>query len=487
MARNYYTLEPDTTYLLDRHYTPGRAGAKIEFVTRHHLMYIGGVKAVVNNIWRTRPASAQIVIDPVGEVGQAVNDWDTAWANADQWANQRTIAIEHSNITGRVHDNDFHPDSWNISDETLVSGARWAAGVCLKAGLGAPVYGKNIRDHGEFSSTGCPVHLWGPHPRSPLGGKAGKYHHQWMEEATWFYDRLAKKLVKPDGTPITFNNDVRAAGTSRRVKQLDYPRTHVKQDTYYNCGPASSQTIILAATGEVVDEGVLGRELGTTVNGTDYIGQFPAVLNRHMEGAGYRHRDMPNDPPTGAQKEQLWADLTASIDAGYGVVANIVAPPSNYPKAVWPSTINPAYAGGTVYHYIALLGYSDEGQRKVWVADSGFAPYGYWLSFDQLATLIPPKGYAYATAKPKPEEGGPLMALSHNEQVELLEKVRRIHHELTHPFQSRYKDVDGKQSEYRDTLVGYMLNTDRKVEDIHHNMLPTIAANLPIVKKKEAK
>ena len=401
MARNYYTLEPDTTYLLDRHYTRGRAGAKIEFITRHHLMYIGGVKAVVDNIWRTRKASAQIVIDPKGEVGQAVNDWDTAWANANRWANQRTIAIEHSNITGRVNRNDFAPASWNISDDTLISGARWAAGSCLKFGLGAPVYGKNIRDHGEFSSTGCPVHLWGPHPRNPWGGKAGKYHNEWMEEATWFYGQLAKKLVMPDGTPIKFNNKARAVGTSRKVKQLEYSRAHVAQDTFYNCGPASVQTIILSATGNVVGENILGRELGTTTRGTDYIGQFPKVLNNHIPGAQYRHRDMPNDPPTNAQKEQLWRDLTTSIDAGHGVVANIVAPPSNYPRAVAPSTIHPAYRGGTVYHYIAVMGYSDEGQRKVWVADSGFSPYGYWLAFDQLATLIPPKGYAYSTAKPK--------------------------------------------------------------------------------------
>src|SRR5699024_9998738 len=38
------------------------------------------------------------------------------------------------------------------------------------------------------------------------------------------------------------------------------------------------------------------------------------------------------------------------------------------------------------------------------------------------------------------------------EQAKMLE---RIHHELTHRFQSR---VDG--SEYRDTNIGYVLNTD---------------------------
>lgn len=72
-------------------------------------------------------------------------------------------------------------------------------------------------------------------------------------------------------------------------------------------------------------------------------------------------------------------------------MSNIVAPPSNYPRAVAPSTISPTYGWGTVYHYIAVMGYAP---GRVWVADSGFYPYGYWLSLEQLASLIPPKGYA---------------------------------------------------------------------------------------------
>lgn len=184
-------------------------------------------------------------------------------------------------------------------------------------------------------------------------------------------------------------------------KVLDYPRGAVTQDTYYYCGPASCQTVIRSATGKLVAESILARKLGTHTGGTDYIGQFPAVLNEYMPAAKYKHRDIPNDPATKFQKEQLWRDLTGSIDAGYGVVANIVAPPSNYPRSVAPSTENLRYAGGTVYHYIAVMGYAGEGAgRRVWLADSGFYPYGAWIKFDQLATLIPPKGYAYATAKP---------------------------------------------------------------------------------------
>lgn len=188
-----------------------------------------------------------------------------------------------------------------------------------------------------------------------------------------------------------------------REKVLPYPRADVRQDTYYNCGPASTQTVIRSATGRLMPESGLAREMGTSTNGTDYIGLIAPVLNRHLPAGKYATVYMPNDPPTRAQSDRLWTDLTNSIDAGFGVIANIVAPPSNYPRASYTSTISPAYGGGTVYHYIAVMGYAVDrsGARHVWIADSGFAPYGYWMTFTQLSTLIPPKGYAYSTARPK--------------------------------------------------------------------------------------
>lgn len=200
-------------------------------------------------------------------------------------------------------------------------------------------------------------------------------------------------------------------------KVLDYSRDQVWQDTFYNCGPASVQTVVKSATGEFFTESELGNRLNTHTGGTDWIGQFPAVLNHYIPDAEYTHREMPNDPPAHDQKEQLWTDVVGSIDAGHGVVANIVAPPNNYPKAVAPSTIDPAYGGGTVYHYVAVMGYGGSGAgRRYWVADSGFSPYGYWISHDQLASLIPPKGYAYSTApavNPAPTTGGSSVTTTH--------------------------------------------------------------------------
>jgi predicted chitinase len=194
-------------------------------------------------------------------------------------------------------------------------------------------------------------------------------------------------------------------------KILPYDRTIVPQETGYWCGPASVQ-VVLNSLGIRVNEPDMARELRTHQGGTDWIGQFPAVLNKHT-GAGYFHVEMPNDPPRPEQKDRLWRDIVASINGGRGVIVNIVAPPSNYPRGI-KGSVSPRYSGGTVYHYMSVMGYDDAGARAVWIADSGFQPQGYWLAFDQLATLIPPKGYAAAPGpatippvpKPEPEKAG---------------------------------------------------------------------------------
>lgn len=205
--------------------------------------------------------------------------------------------------------------------------------------------------------------------------------------------------------------------------RIDYSRDQIAQDTFYNCGPASVQTIVKAATGSFRTESEIGGRLNTHRGGTDYIGQFPAVLNHYIKGNHYKYANVPNYL-NASGKDKFWDRIVNSVNAEHGVVVNIVAPPSNYPKAVAPSTINPAYGGGTVYHYFAVMGWSNEGQRKVWVADSGFSPYGYWLSFDQLCTLVVPKGYAYSTAAPKHNTEGSNMTILSGVSAEALNDTK---------------------------------------------------------------
>lgn len=182
------------------------------------------------------------------------------------------------------------------------------------------------------------------------------------------------------------------------TRVLPYDRNITPQDTGYWCGPASAQ-VALSCRGIRVDESQLAREIGTTVNGTDYVGLIEQrALDKRLPEARYTSVYLPNDPPTAEQKTKLWWDIVRSIDNGYAVVMNWVAPPGNKPRGVKGSP-NPSYGGGTTFHYVTCAGWSDEGNNgrpALWIADSGFRPFGYWIDFEQAATLIPPKGYCFA-------------------------------------------------------------------------------------------
>ncbi|WP_353650608.1 C39 family peptidase [Nakamurella sp. A5-74] len=155
------------------------------------------------------------------------------------------------------------------------------------------------------------------------------------------------------------------------------------QQTGYWCGPASVHNA-LSARGVSISQQQAANELPTDVDGTDWIGQVTSVLSSHV--GWYETKEMPSDPPTQAQRDLLWYDITFDIDRGYALVANIVAPASNHP---------PGYPNYTIYHYFTVIGYNSDNQQVLIADSAGFAPTGtYWLSFDKLATLIPPKGYS---------------------------------------------------------------------------------------------
>jgi hypothetical protein len=155
------------------------------------------------------------------------------------------------------------------------------------------------------------------------------------------------------------------------------------QQTGYWCGPAATR-IALSARGIYRTQSQLAAELGTTTNGTDWIGQVTRVLSGYV--GWYETKEMPNDPPTQAQRDLLWRDVVLNINNNYPIVANIVAPANNHP---------PGYPNYTIYHYFTVIGYNDA-NMTVKIADP--ASFGgnqlYWLTFNQLATLIPPKGYS---------------------------------------------------------------------------------------------
>ena len=153
----------------------------------------------------------------------------------------------------------------------------------------------------------------------------------------------------------------------------------------WNCGPTAARCA-LSTRGILLTQDQLIQECRTTTNGTDSIDQIVPVLNKHT-GAGFKSRWVPNDPPTQAQVDQAWDDISGSILGGFGVVCNIVAPPNNHP---------PGYPNETIWHYIAAVGVNTD-TRQVYIADSAYFSgiTHYWLTIQQLVSMITPKGYAY--------------------------------------------------------------------------------------------
>ena len=236
-------------------------------------------------------------------------------------------------------------------------------------------------------------------PAPPDYGDRNGGQRQASMPMTWHALTQASIPMTSDGlaqASIPITRDA-VARVKAGEKVLPYDHSIVPQETGFWCGPAATQ-VVLNSRGIYVQERDLALSIGTHTGGTDYVGLIERDLDRRVPQAGYMSIYLLNDPPTSAQREQLWRDLVRGIDAGWGVIMNWVAPPSNYPRGV-KGSISPRYGGGTVYHYVAAMGYDDTpGARAVWIADSGFWPFGYWCGFDQVATLIPPKGYTYAAA-----------------------------------------------------------------------------------------
>ncbi len=206
------------------------------------------------------------------------------------------------------------------------------------------------------------------------------------------------------------------------------PLDVIGQQTIFHCGPGSAENILISL-GIPADEWELAMACRTTENGTDWIGQIRDVLQQRAHHMDWRLQEMPNDPATPQQKQKLWDDVFNSIvHAGAPCLMNFVAPMSNYPRASRPSPIdgqvrNPSYGGGTVYHYVTCFGVAedDNGTKHMLIVDSGFNPTVYWVTHDQCATLIPPKGYVYGHAEPVgvPVLPGPAAALDEAEALSI--------------------------------------------------------------------
>ncbi|WP_307738988.1 N-acetylmuramoyl-L-alanine amidase [uncultured Parolsenella sp.] len=175
---DFVNRNADVNMWLDRHFTPGRQGRRVDKVVVHYNMGDLSVRGCYDT-WQDREASAHYQVQSDGVVGQLVRERDTAW-HAGNWdANVTSIGVEHAN----------RGDS--VTDECIASGSHLVAALCLGYGLGRPQWGVNVFPHSRFSSTDCP---------GPLR-EGTSYHDRYMRRAGEWYDAMAGGGSTPAPAP----------------------------------------------------------------------------------------------------------------------------------------------------------------------------------------------------------------------------------------------------------------------------------------------
>jgi hypothetical protein len=157
------------------------------------------------------------------------------------------------------------------------------------------------------------------------------------------------------------------------------------QTTYYNCAPAATH-MVLSARGANVSQDQLAGQLGTTVNGTNSAVDTTRVLNRVLNTSFYKTHSIPGQSASAAEAGQLRSDVVHAISNGYAVVANIAGGATDR-AGVWHD-----FPGG---HYVAIVGYKDDGQSVKFADSSGMFGAGtYWMSTANAANWIATHGYS---------------------------------------------------------------------------------------------
>ena len=177
--------------ILTKHFTAPRQG-KIKFVVVHHMTIVGkGNGSALDacyKTWQTREASAHYGVD--GDyVRQFVWDGNAAWSTASKTGNHQGISIEHANATAGP--------GWTVSETTWKTGAKLAAAIHRKYGLGRPTSNSKgttgtLRVHRSFFATACP----GPYMM--------KIWSAYVREAQRQYDQMSVNpaLPKPPANQV---------------------------------------------------------------------------------------------------------------------------------------------------------------------------------------------------------------------------------------------------------------------------------------------
>lgn len=161
------------------------------------------------------------------------------------------------------------------------------------------------------------------------------------------------------------------------------------QTTEYFCGPAATR-VALSGSGlsNLPTQQQLATDEGTTSNGTDSVSKVTPVMDKYLGAASdYQSVMIAGNDASASDAAAMQTNILSSLDAGYGVVANIIGPIHTLDGSSY------TYSGG---HYVAVVGYQDSGAQFL-IADVNVRTY--WITSAALATWIAGRGYSYSAAK----------------------------------------------------------------------------------------
>ena len=206
-------------------YTKGR-NTKITDITIHHMAGVlsaeqcGGIFARAG-----RNGSSHYGIGNGGEIGQYVDESDTAWANSNWPSNCRSVTIETSNCaTG---------GDWPVGDAAYNSLIKLVADIAKRNGLGTLVAGQNLTWHSMFAATTCP----------------GDYLRARISDIAAQANKINGGSPAPAPTP---SGDFKVGDKVLPINYVDYNGTPlIKTRDYYTISEINGDRAVLVSDGVV--------------------------------------------------------------------------------------------------------------------------------------------------------------------------------------------------------------------------------------------
>lgn len=174
------------------------------------------------------------------------------------------------------------------------------------------------------------------------------------------------------------------------AEQRELPHEINRQDNSYFCGPAAVR-VALTTRGIYVSEQELAGKLGTTPAGTNSSTDIDRVMDAYIRPGveDFAPVFVRGNDVTAHEAAAFRANVVKSIDAGYGVVVNVVGTGEDVHGNRY------TYSGG---HYVAVCGYRQSGAQML-VTDVAIGR-DYWMATDALDTWMAARGYVWAAHVP---------------------------------------------------------------------------------------